>query len=533
MADVVLTREDANTELAVLVEWLVADGAEVRRGEPVCVVETSKASIEVEAPAAGILVHLYGQGAEVEPGGRVAVVAESEEELARARQRGGAEPAAASARGAAPGRATAKAVELARAHGVDLAEIDKPGFVTADDVRDWLRRRDGAKASGTAALLAGISTEGVSLPASFHSDEAEGALEPGFLERLRSDPESFRALPSEEKCDAYRAHGAHIGANVVLEEGVLLVAPRIVVGDDVRIGRNATVRCEEAFAIGSVTHVGPNLEVACRRAFIGEGVHAGRNIRIGGGGHRDPWAVLAVGDLTFLGDEIFVNPCRPVLIGAEVYLTMRSVLVTHNIGHSVLEGFENRFAPIVLEDRSQIGIGTVVYAGCRVGREAIVGSSSYVVSDVPAGKLAIGVPARVVGDSRHRPSRARQVELGEQIVESLADLLSHKGFPVQPIGRPGLRGFSVERDGRIHAAVFVERLPGLDAVEVDADQLVVLTLDYGGGDPPAGRTVLDLLARRLYGQERGSPFVDSVREHCRKRGMRLEPGPWRYRDGWI
>ena len=31
---------------------------------------------------------------------------------------------------------------------------------------------------------------------------------------------------------------------------------------------------------------------------------------------------------------------------------MRSLIVTHNIGHSVLEGFENRFAPVVLEDRA-------------------------------------------------------------------------------------------------------------------------------------------------------------------------------------
>ena len=104
----------------------------------------------------------------------------------------------------------------------------------------------------------------------------------------------------------------------------------------------------------------------------------GRSVRFGGGGHRDPWAVLAVGDLAFVGDEAFVNICRSVLIGREVFLTMRSLIVTHNIGHSVLEGFENRFAPVVLEDRSQVGLGAVVYAGCRIGAEAIVASGSYV-----------------------------------------------------------------------------------------------------------------------------------------------------------
>ena len=85
---------------------------------------------------------------------------------------------------------------------------------------------------------------------------------------------------------------------------------------------------------------GADLELLCRRAFLGKGIWGGRAVRFGGGGHRDPWAVLTVGDLAFVGDEAFVNVCRPVLIGREVFLTMRSLIVTHNIGHSILEGFE-------------------------------------------------------------------------------------------------------------------------------------------------------------------------------------------------
>ena len=131
-----------------------------------------------------------------------------------------------------------------------------------------------------------------------------------------------------------------------------------------RLGPRATVVCEEVVAIGELSQFGADLELRCRRAFLGAGIWGGRSVRFGGGGHRDPWATLAVGDLAFVGDEAFVNVCRPVLIGREVFLTMRSMIVTHNIGHSVLEGFENRFAPVVLEDRSQVGLGAVLYAGC-------------------------------------------------------------------------------------------------------------------------------------------------------------------------
>jgi len=275
-------------------------------------------------------------------------------------------------------------------------------------------------------------------------------------------------------------------------------------------------------AIGASSQFGQNLDLRCRRAFVGEGVWAGRSIRIGGGGHRDPWAVLAVGDLAFIGDEAFVNVCRPVLIGREAFLTMRSLIVTHNIGHSLLEGFENRFAPVVLEDRAQVGLGAVLYAGSRIGAEAIVASNSYVVADVPAGAFAIGVPAKVTGSAKHTISRARQVELARRMIDDLHELLALRGHEVSAITDGDERGFDVEGV----RVVFVPTFRG-----VDADEAVVLTLESPAGDILVGTAVLDLLGMRVHGS--GGVVLDSVRELCRKRGIRFEPGPWRYRGGLV
>ena len=525
MLELILTREDANTEYALLAEWLVDDRAEVRRHQPVCVVETTKASLEVEAPGAGTIVRLHEEGAEVELGGRIALIAESADELERAlaeregERARGRETAAPAPAGAA--RATRKAVELAERHGIDLESIGKKGFVTEKDVQALVAARDGAAAP---AFLGGVSTAGVSLPASFHEDEAAGAVDPGFLERVRADPEAFRALPAAEKLEALRAAGARVGEGVSLGAGVLVAAPRVLLGDGVTIGDGGTVDCLEVAALGPLAHFGPGLELRCRRAYVGAGVWGGRSVRFGGGGHRDPWAVLALGDLAFVGDEAFVNVCRPVLIGREAFLTMRAMLVTHNVGHSVLEGYENRFAPIVLEDRAQVGMGTVVYAGCRVGEGAIVASGSYVVSDVPPGKLAIGVPARVAGDASRPLDRRRQVELGRRLLDDLRELLEARGVEVAGLDGDG-HGFRV---GGV-AVLFAPRLEGPGALP--AGKSVALALEYAGGDPPPGSAVIDLLARRLHGG--GGEVLDSVREFLRKRGIRLEPGPWRYPGGLV
>jgi acetyltransferase-like isoleucine patch superfamily enzyme len=523
MLEIVLTREDANTEFALLAEWLVPDRAEVEKGQPVVVVETTKATVEVEAPGAGTIVQLYDEGVEVELGKTIARIAESVDELAALDSEEAAadeKPAAKPAEGER--KATRKAAELAEQHGIDLAEIDKRGFITEKDVEELVARQR-AVSTGEQPLLAGVSTEGVTLPASFDLDAETGHVAPMYLESLRSNPDPFRQLTSEEKVAALREHGARIGERVVLGEGSLVAAAQIVIEDGVEIGPRATIRCEEILAIGAETQFGADLELLCRRAFVGRNVWGGRSVRFGGGGHRDPWAILAVGDLAFVGDEAFVNVCRPVLIGREVFLTMRSLIVTHNIGHSLLEGFENRFAPVVLEDRSQIGLGVVVYAGCRVGREAIVASSSYVTGDIPAGGFAIGVPAKVTGSSSHAPSRARQVELAQRIVDDLHELLALRGHDVSPVDESDGHGFSV-------SGVRVAFAPGSESVETAP--AVVLALAHRGGRPAEGVAVLDLLGREIHGST-DPAVLDSVRELCRKRGIRFEPGPWRYRAGLI
>jgi len=517
--EIVLTREDANTEYALLAEWLVEDRAEVTGGQPVCVVETTKATVEVESPGAGTIVQLYAEDVEVELGKTIAYVAETAEELGSLDA--GAREKLAPKTPAGNRKATRKAVELAELHGIDLSTVEKRGFITEKDVEELVSRAKAAAAPAGESILAGVSTNGVSLPSTFDVGDEAGALDPGFLASLHADPDAFRGLSPPDKVAALRDAGARIGAGVELGEGSLVAAPRVVLEDGVRIEPRGTIVCEEVVAIGELSRFGPDLELRCRRAFLGAGIWGGRSVRFGGGGHREPWAMLTVGDLAFVGDEAFVNVCRPVLIGREVFLTMRSMIVTHNIGHSVLEGFENRFAPVVLEDRSQVGLGTVLYAGSRIGAGAIVASNSYVVGEIPAGSFAIGVPAKATGSSSHKLSDTRRLELARRMIDDLHELLALRGHEVTAIEGGDLRGFEVQGTRVLFAPSY------RGGVNPPA---VVLTLEVQG-DPPEGVGVFDLLARRVHGSE--GVVLDSVREFCRKRGIRFDPGPWRYPGGLV
>lgn len=60
---------------ATIVEWRKAVGDPVTAGEPLIVIETEKAEVEVEAPATGVLVEILGEARSVHPvGGVVAVI---------------------------------------------------------------------------------------------------------------------------------------------------------------------------------------------------------------------------------------------------------------------------------------------------------------------------------------------------------------------------------------------------------------------------------------------------------------------------
>ncbi len=531
MLEIVLTRDDANSDSALLVEWLAADREVVRKGQAVCAVETSKASFDLEAPGDGTLIWLARAGDEVEIGASVALVAESDAELADvAATAESIVPAVATSAPTPAGErsVTRKAAELAERYGIDLDLIEKSGFITVDDIEAF--RAAAQDTSGDDdVVLAGLSTENVTLPAVFAVDEQEGVVDPTFLSTLAADPAAFGALPSEQKLDAYRTHGASVGNDVTLGAGAVIVAPRIVLGNGVTIGDGSSIRCHEIFAAGELALLGASFRLTCRRAFIGAGTWTGDRILIGGGGAGDPWATFVIGDLGFIGDEAFINVCRPVLIGREAFVTMRSVLLTHNVGHSLLEGFENRFAGIVLEDRAQIGVGAVVYAGCRVGFESIIASNSYVVSDIKPRSLAIGVPARVTGAASRAPERSRQAALAREMMRELRQFIVLRGVETEDLDDQGLEGFAVTGAEGPARILFSERLDAT-SVQAGGGETVVLTL-AADGDPPAGCAVLDLLGRRIHGE--GGVALASVREFCRKRGIRFEPGPWRYRDGFL
>lgn len=526
MTEVLLKSLDANADFVVLVEWVVPDGGVVALGATICHVETSKTVTEISAPSSGVLSHQAKVGEKIEVGAVLATIS-------------GAGSASASAMDSVPpprkltsDRVSRKAQELMDKYQLDVSDFPPEGFISAADVEKRFAQQEMERRLSTGGifpLLDGTSLSGLTFPHG-SGELSEGRLSPEFLARLRADPEAFRTLPEDERLDLLREHGASIGEGVRLGAGVFICAPQVVLGAGASIEVGGEVWCAERFIMGPLARFGPRVSVRCQQAVVGAAVWAENDIIIGGGGHRDPWAVIAIGDNCYIGSEVFLNTCRPVLIGQNVFITNRATLLTHNIGHSYLHGHENRFSSVVLEDTSQVGINTVVYAGARVGRGAVVGSNGYVVDSIPAGKLAFGVPARVIGEAQQTLSPQRQAARAKEIFDDLFRLLSAKGYETAAQTLGGNEAFTVK-----HAAGnfgLVLQSGSLSVMPHDSINWVIWTLTPFQDPPPAGVVMMDLLTPGLSGA--GNPFwTGTLCEYLRKRGLKIQPTPWRYQGGLI
>lgn len=151
---------------------------------------------------------------------------------------------------------------------------------------------------------------------------------------------------------------ARIGENIIIENGVLIFHPEnIEIGDDVYIGHNAILKAyyKNKMIINSGTWIGQQ----CFFHSAG-GITIGKNVGIG------PSVKIIT---SFHGEE-----------GLE-----------KAIMHSKLE-----FAPVWIDDNSDIGVGSIILPGIRIGFGCQVGAGSVVTKDIESYAVVAGVPARVL-----------------------------------------------------------------------------------------------------------------------------------------
>ena len=82
--DVILPALGMSQDTGKIIQWLKAEGDQVAKGEPLVEVETDKATVELEAPASGVLARVSAAAGEDIPVGQViAAILASDEAILR------------------------------------------------------------------------------------------------------------------------------------------------------------------------------------------------------------------------------------------------------------------------------------------------------------------------------------------------------------------------------------------------------------------------------------------------------------------
>jgi acetyltransferase-like isoleucine patch superfamily enzyme len=107
---------------------------------------------------------------------------------------------------------------------------------------------------------------------------------------------------------------------------------------------------------------------------------------------------VRIGHHSFIGlSDVIIGP---VTIGHHVILAQHIVISGLNHAyediHTPISAQKCVVKPIVIEDECWIGANSVVTAGVRIGKHAVVAAGSVVTKDVPPFSVVAGNPARVI-----------------------------------------------------------------------------------------------------------------------------------------
>lgn len=153
---------------------------------------------------------------------------------------------------------------------------------------------------------------------------------------------------------------AACGQGVVFEPGVLVFhAENIEIGDDVYVGHQAILK----------------------------------------GYHKNK---MTIGSRSWIGQQAFLHSAGGITIGVRVGIGPGAKILTstHELPRDasvpIMDG-ALVFAPVVVEDGCDLGVGAIILPGVTLGRGVQIGAGAVVTQDIPAGAIAAGVPARVIG----------------------------------------------------------------------------------------------------------------------------------------
>ena len=173
---------------------------------------------------------------------------------------------------------------------------------------------------------------------------------------------------------------------------------RMLRGELYRVDETLTAEMTRAQELCQRFNASPVSEQEARDAILRELLgHVGDRVVIRPPFRCDYGSQISIGAGTFVNFDCVMLDVAPIRIGASCQIGSRVQLLTPT--HPVepeprRDGWEAGEA-ITIGDNVWLGGGAIVCPGVTIGDDTVVGAGAVVTRDLPAGVVAVGVPARV------------------------------------------------------------------------------------------------------------------------------------------
>lgn len=283
-------------------------------------------------------------------------------------------------------------------------------------------------------------------------------------------------LPSWLKIVYYRLKGAKIGRKVHIGFGSVIIAKKIEIGDYSRIGFGTIIR-------GREVHIANHVRIASFVYFDVEKIIIEEDAKINelvfAGGLMLPESLLHIGKRALIMQMSFLNPTKPLIIGDDTGVGGTSLLFTHGVWQSILDGYPVTYAPVTLGRNVWLPWAVFVMPGVTIGDNATIGAASLVNKDVPPGALAYGSPAKVIRTADEyppAPSAAEIKQMIERIITAFIQYLKYHQYTVVLAQIDGAKRYDIMTSGKVRCGILYyleETTSDFNRLELDSSTVVL------------------------------------------------------------
>lgn len=222
-----------------------------------------------------------------------------------------------------------------------------------------------------------------------------------------------------------------IGANFRIGPNTTIRAAECIIGDNVSIGAGNAFLVSQRLEIGELTIFGNQNNVTARTVQVGRYVYWDSNVVVGHGGKFSPDAHLTVGGYSMICARITLNVNHRIDIGEYVGIGEDVAVWTHGSYLPILEGFPADFGPVSIGNRVWLPAKSTVLPNRRIGNNVVIGTNSLINKDLPDGCLAGGIPVKILRENVYPSHDAqRNDRLVESVLTDYRELADYKQLPV-------------------------------------------------------------------------------------------------------